>query len=75
MWYFLSLFIQFIVDVAVTLHYREKPGDEHWKALDDRKIPLLLNYSQCKLLCKDYYPVIEHTTEVLKKDPGQHARH
>lgn len=34
------------------------------------KVPLLLNYSQCKLLEKDYYKVIEHCTEVLKYDTG-----
>lgn len=35
------------------------------------KIPLLLNYSQCKLLKKDYYAVIEHCTEVLKHEPSK----
>ncbi|XP_054724004.1 AH receptor-interacting protein-like isoform X2 [Uloborus diversus] len=48
---------------------REKPGDEEWLVLDKMKIPLLLNYAQCKLLEKDYYPVIEYTTTVLEKDP------
>lgn len=33
------------------------------------KVPLLLNYSQCKLLSKDYYAVIEHCTEAIKYDP------
>jgi AH receptor-interacting protein len=32
------------------------------------KVPLLLNYSQCKLLEQDYYAVIEHCTEALKYD-------
>jgi AH receptor-interacting protein len=32
------------------------------------KVPLLLNYSQCKLLEEDYYAVIEHCTEALKYD-------
>ncbi|XP_013792571.1 AH receptor-interacting protein-like [Limulus polyphemus] len=49
---------------------REKPGDEEWNQLDYMKIPLLLNYSQCKLLEKDYYAVIEHTTSVLQKEPN-----
>ncbi|XP_076345928.1 AH receptor-interacting protein isoform X1 [Tachypleus tridentatus] len=49
---------------------REKPGDEEWNQLDNMKIPLLLNYSQCKLLEKDYYAVIEHTTSVLQKEPN-----
>ncbi|XP_014675971.1 PREDICTED: AH receptor-interacting protein-like, partial [Priapulus caudatus] len=38
---------------------REKPGDEEYLVLDRQKIPLLLNFSQCRLLQKDYYPVIE----------------
>lgn len=33
------------------------------------KIPLLLNYAQCKLLNKEYYSVIEHCTTVLKTEP------
>lgn len=33
------------------------------------KVPLLLNYSQCKLLERDYYAAIEHCTEALKYDP------
>lgn len=48
---------------------REKPGDEEYIKLDDRKVPLLLNFAQCKLLQEDYYAVIEHTTEVLKNHP------
>ncbi|XP_023237615.1 AH receptor-interacting protein-like [Centruroides sculpturatus] len=47
---------------------REKPGEEEWLELEKLKIPLLLNFSQCKLVEKDYYPVIEHTTTVLKKE-------
>lgn len=48
---------------------REKPGDEEFVKLDEMKIPFLLNYAQCKLCLEDFYPVIEHTTEVLKKQP------
>ncbi|XP_076233474.1 aryl-hydrocarbon-interacting protein-like 1 [Calliopsis andreniformis] len=47
----------------------EKPNDEEWLALNRLKIPLLLNYAQCKLLQKEYYAVIEHCTTVLKHDP------
>ena len=47
----------------------EKPGEEEWKVLDDMKIPLLSNYSQCQLVMKDYYKVIEHCSEVIKRDP------
>jgi len=48
---------------------KEKPGDDEWNALDKRKIPLLLNFAQCKLLEEDYYAVIEHTTEAISRDP------
>lgn len=34
------------------------------------KVPLLLNYAQCKLIQKEYYLVIEHCTTVLKIEPG-----
>ena len=49
---------------------REKPGDEEWDELLDLKIPLLLNLAQCRLSLGDYYPVIEHCTEVLDKQPN-----
>merc|ERR1712141_573918 len=48
---------------------REKPQDEEWLELRKQKVPLLLNYSQCKLLMNEYYPVIEHCSEVLEIDP------
>ncbi|GFS09792.1 peptidylprolyl isomerase [Elysia marginata] len=51
------------------LMLQEKPGDDDWKKLDDLKRPLLLNFSQCKLLTRDFYPVITHTTDVLARDP------
>ncbi|KAK7485440.1 hypothetical protein BaRGS_00023388 [Batillaria attramentaria] len=51
----------------------EKPGDPEWVELDKKKIPLLLNYSQCKLLTEDYYTAITHTTDVLKKDYASEA--
>ncbi|KAK0068839.1 AH receptor-interacting protein [Biomphalaria pfeifferi] len=51
------------------LMLHEKPGDEEWNKLDEMKRPLLLNFSQCKLLTHDYYPVITHTSDVLIKDP------
>jgi hypothetical protein len=49
----------------------EKPGAEEWTALEKLKVPLLLNFSQCKLYDKDYYKVIEHCSTVLKSDPGE----
>lgn len=39
--------------------------------MEKLKIPILLNYSQCKLINKEYYPVIEYTTTVLEKDPSK----
>ncbi|GFO09966.1 peptidylprolyl isomerase [Plakobranchus ocellatus] len=51
------------------LMLQEKPGDDDWKKLDDLKRPLLLNFSQCKLLTGDFYPVITHTSDVLERDP------
>ena len=35
------------------------------------KVPFLLNYSQCKLYEEEYYQVIEHTSEVLKRHPSE----
>lgn len=34
-----------------------------------KKKPVLLNYAQCKLNLRDYYPAIEYCTEILKHDP------
>jgi len=50
--------------------FSEKPNDEEWLSLNRMKIPLLLNYAQCKLLNKEYYSVIEHCTTVLKTESG-----
>ncbi|XP_046390378.1 AH receptor-interacting protein [Ischnura elegans] len=52
------------------LMLKEKPGDEEWLALQSMKIPLLLNFSQCKLIQNDYYMVIEHCSSVLKSEPN-----
>ena len=52
------------------LMLREKPGEEEWTELLNLKIPLLLNLAQCRLSLGDYYPVIEHCTEVLDKQPN-----
>ncbi|XP_053698131.1 AH receptor-interacting protein [Sabethes cyaneus] len=49
------------------LMLKEKPNDTEWLELAKLKVPLLLNYSQCKLLDQDYYAVIEHCSEVLEK--------
>jgi hypothetical protein len=49
----------------------EKPGEKEWLELEKQKVPLLLNFSQCKLYEKEYYSVIEHCSTVLKSDPGE----
>lgn len=33
---------------------------------------MLLNYSQCKLSSGEFYPTIEHCTEALEIQPGEH---
>lgn len=49
---------------------QEKPHDDAWNMLNEKKLPFLLNYSQCKLFLEEYYEVIRHTTTVLEKiDP------
>ena len=50
------------------LSLREKPKSVEWEAIERRKVPLLLNYSQCMLLKRDYAEVIRHTTTVLGVD-------
>lgn len=49
---------------------REKPRDVEWNELNAMKLPLLLNYAQCKLLMEDYYAVIEHCSSVLEFEQG-----
>ena len=49
---------------------REKPEDKEWLEFRAQKLPLLLNFAQCKLSQKDYYAVIEHTSEVIEADHG-----
>lgn len=51
------------------LMLREKPGEPEWEQLLQMKIPLLLNFAQCKLSLGEYYAVIEHCTEVLEHRP------
>jgi len=61
---------QYGIGILEQLMLKEKPGDVEWNQLAELKVPLLLNYSQCRLLAKDYYAVITHCTEVIKLDPG-----
>ena len=48
----------------------ELPNTPEWKKLQDIRLPLLLNYAQCKLLAQDYAEVIRHTTSALEYDPN-----
>ena len=52
-----------------SLMLREKPQDIEWNNLNELKLPLLLNFSQCKLLEGDYYAAIEHCSTVLETRP------
>lgn len=50
--------------------FRERKADDEWKDLNKIKLPILLNYAQCKLINGDFYSVIEHCNTVLEYDPG-----
>ncbi|XP_044748448.1 AH receptor-interacting protein [Coccinella septempunctata] len=58
------------IGVLEQLMVKEKPHDDDWNKLNEQKMLLLLNYSQCLLNIGDYYGTIEHCTTVLncKKD-------
>lgn len=61
----------FAAGLVEQLMLMEKPNDTEWNNLAQLKVPLLLNYSQCKLLDQEFYAVIEHCSEVLDKyDPN-----
>ena len=51
------------------LGVKEKPQSDIWNEIMQKKVPLLLNYCQCKLLMKEYLVVIKHTTQVLEFEP------
>ncbi|XP_046837996.1 AH receptor-interacting protein isoform X7 [Vespa crabro] len=57
------------IGILEQLMLAEKPNDDEWLTLNKMKVPLLLNYAQCKLIKKEYYSVIEHCTTVLKIEP------
>ncbi|XP_044269500.1 AH receptor-interacting protein [Tribolium madens] len=58
------------IGIIEQLMIKEKPHDEEWNELDKMKVPILLNYAQCKLNQGDYYAVIEHCTTAIKSDPS-----
>lgn len=49
------------------LQMKEQPGSPDWIQLDLKITPLLLNYCQCKLLCEEYYEVLDHCSSILNK--------
>ncbi|XP_065353952.1 AH receptor-interacting protein [Cloeon dipterum] len=51
------------------LMLKEKPGDQEWNVLNAQKLPLLLNFAQCRLNQGEYYAVIEHCSTVLESEP------
>lgn len=57
------------IGILEQLMMKEKPRDTEWEALNKQKLPLLLNYSQCKLYEGDFYAVIEHCNTVLESEP------
>lgn len=62
-------FYSLALGVLEQLMLREKPKEEEWNDLAKVKVPLLLNYAQCKLIEKDFYRAIENCTEVLSYEP------
>ncbi|CAM5149056.1 unnamed protein product [Natator depressus] len=49
------------------LQMKEQLGSPDWMQLDLKITPLLLNYCQCKLLCCEYYEVLDHCSSILNK--------
>jgi len=48
---------------------KEKPQSDEWNKIESEKLPLLLNYAQCKMASHDYHDVIKHTSSALEIDP------
>lgn len=57
------------LDICEELIIKEKPNDEDWIELQKIKMPILLNFAQCRLVDGDYYAVIEHCNTVLQFQP------
>lgn len=55
--------------IVEQLMLKERAHDPEWDELASLKVPLLLNYSQCRLLAQDYYSVIQYCNEVLELQP------
>ena len=50
------------------LSIKEKPHCEEWWKIENEKLPLLLNYAQCKMALQEYWEVIRHTSSALDID-------
>lgn len=48
------------------LMLKEKPNDVEWNELNEKKIPILLNYSLCKFNLNEFYSCIEHCNTILE---------
>ncbi|XP_046966339.1 aryl-hydrocarbon-interacting protein-like 1 [Vanessa cardui] len=57
------------ISICEQLMIRERKCDEEWINLNKVKLPILLNFAQCKLVKGEYYAVIEHCNTVLDHDP------
>ncbi|CAG9102901.1 unnamed protein product [Plutella xylostella] len=56
------------IGICEQLMLRERKTDDDWVKLNKIRLPILLNYSQCRLMKQDYYTVIEHCNTVLEYD-------
>ncbi|XP_026761768.1 aryl-hydrocarbon-interacting protein-like 1 [Galleria mellonella] len=56
------------IGICEQLMIRERKTDDEWISLNKIKLPILLNYAQCKLIKGEYYAVIEHCDTVLEYD-------
>jgi len=48
---------------------KEKPREPEWNEINEKKLVILGNYIQCKLLLGEYYSVLEHAATVLEYQP------
>ncbi|XP_041979263.1 aryl-hydrocarbon-interacting protein-like 1 [Aricia agestis] len=57
------------ISICEQMMIRERKTDEEWITLNKLKLPILLNFAQCKLIKGDFYAVIEHCNTVLEHEP------
>ncbi|CAH8558018.1 unnamed protein product [Dicrocoelium dendriticum] len=65
-----SLKYQQALGLLEQLILREKPGEPEWEKLDKARVPFFVNLAQCQFKLKQYYAVIESTSEALSRDPS-----